>query len=294
MGISGEKEIIYKIEKIIGLDLIIVVVLASLLLIFALALPDGNILRIVFGLPFLLFLPGYSLVSALWTKKSELGMLERIGFSLGLSIAMVPLVGLGLNYTPAGITLISVVSSLYLSIIILVGITWFRRSKLAPEERFVIRQDFIFLKAGSTSPTDSIMILLAVIVVVIGAGIMAYIVMNPPSERYSELYILDENGTTGNYPSSLSVNESTSIIINVVCKEQQTMDYEIIIILEPDGGSNRTLAQYDFTLDDDAQWEQDFDFNISESGTFKLNIKLFKENEPDPYANNHIWLDVRN
>ena len=94
--------------------------------------------------------------------------------------------------------------------------------------------------------------------------------------------------------TNLIVNESASIIINVVCKEQQTTDYEIIIILEPDGGSNRTLSQYDFTLDDDAQWELSFDFNVNGSGTFRLNIELYKEDESEPYASNHLWLDARN
>jgi len=43
-------------------------------------------LRIVFGLIFLLFVPGYTLILALFPKKEELSFIERIGFAGVLSI----------------------------------------------------------------------------------------------------------------------------------------------------------------------------------------------------------------
>lgn len=293
MGISGMNTILQKIQKTFGLDLALVLLLATLLLIFALALPDGHALRIVFGLPFLLFLPGYSLVSALWVKQSELEPLERVGFSLGLSLALVPLVGLGLNYTSWGITLVSVVLSLYFLIIVLVGITWVRRSQLNMDERFSLKQDFILSRMDSMTAADKIMVLLAIIVVIIGAGIMVYITMNPPSESYTELYILDENRTTENYPSILRVNQSSSIIITVVSHEGQDTEYDLVVLLESDT-DNITVAQYEFSLDNGAQWERFFNFNVSESGTYRLNIQLYKENDTSPYATNHLWLEIRN
>jgi hypothetical protein len=69
-------------------------------------------LRYVFGGLLVLFLPGYSLVEALYAKKKELDELTRIALSIGLSLALVPLTGLVLNYTPFGIRLIPVVISL--------------------------------------------------------------------------------------------------------------------------------------------------------------------------------------
>jgi len=59
----------------------------------------------VVGFPLVLFLPGYSLVSALFPGKDELDMLERIALSIGLSICIVVFIGLALNYTPWGIRL---------------------------------------------------------------------------------------------------------------------------------------------------------------------------------------------
>lgn len=58
--------------------------------------------RYVLGSIFVLFLPGYSLIRALFGKK-ELDNIERLALSVGLSLALVPMAGLLLNYTPWGI-----------------------------------------------------------------------------------------------------------------------------------------------------------------------------------------------
>ncbi len=60
-------------------------------------------LRIIFALPVVLFIPGYALIAALFPPgKEEIDTLERVALSFGLSIAVVPLIGLALNYTPPG------------------------------------------------------------------------------------------------------------------------------------------------------------------------------------------------
>lgn len=84
-------------------------------------------LRNVLGIIFILWLPGYALIKALFpqnlpfaktlthsldTSEKELDAIERIALSIGMSIALVPIVGLLLNYTPWGITLTPIVLSL--------------------------------------------------------------------------------------------------------------------------------------------------------------------------------------
>lgn len=58
--------------------------------------------RYVFGGVFVLFLPGYSLIKALFGRR-ELDNIERFALSVGLSLALVPMAGLLLNYTVWGI-----------------------------------------------------------------------------------------------------------------------------------------------------------------------------------------------
>ena len=68
-------------------------------------------LRYVFGSILVLFLPGYALIEALYPK-GELEELVRFALSIGLSLALVPLTGLALNYTPWAIRLIPVAIAL--------------------------------------------------------------------------------------------------------------------------------------------------------------------------------------
>lgn len=76
-------------------------------------------IRIALGIVFLLWLPGYTLIKALFPQKvpiktatKNLDTIERIALSLGMSIAIVPMVGLLLNYSPWGIRLTPIVLSL--------------------------------------------------------------------------------------------------------------------------------------------------------------------------------------
>jgi len=70
------------------------------------------VLRWVLGSFFVLFIPGYVAVEALFPRGRELDAIERFALSVGLSLALVPLIGLLLNYTPWGIRLTPIVISL--------------------------------------------------------------------------------------------------------------------------------------------------------------------------------------
>jgi hypothetical protein len=83
-------------------DLILINLLSALLVVAIAFFPDSPV-RIILGLPFILFFPGYVLICALFPGKKDLGIIERLALSLGLSIAVTPLMGLALNYTPLGI-----------------------------------------------------------------------------------------------------------------------------------------------------------------------------------------------
>ena len=60
---------------------------------------------------FVLFLPGYSFIKALFPVK-EIDNVERIALSIGMSLAIVPINALILNYTPWGISTTPITLSL--------------------------------------------------------------------------------------------------------------------------------------------------------------------------------------
>ena len=80
----------------------------------------GGVIRVILGLPFILFIPGYVLIFALFpTRKTDRGinLLERITLSFGFSLAIVSLIGFGLNYTTWGIRLESILLCVFVFII---------------------------------------------------------------------------------------------------------------------------------------------------------------------------------
>ena len=84
-------------------------------------------IRYVLGTVFVLFIPGFSLIQCLYYRREDLDDLERLALSIGLSLALVPLVGLVLNYTPFGIRLLPVTISLSILSIILIVCGTIRR-----------------------------------------------------------------------------------------------------------------------------------------------------------------------
>lgn len=86
----------------------------TVLLVFLTEDPPLVYARYVLGAFFVLYLPGSMLIEALYSKAGELDGIERIALSIGLSLAVVPLIGLVLNYTPWGIRLTPVILSLVL------------------------------------------------------------------------------------------------------------------------------------------------------------------------------------
>ena len=117
--------------------ILLAVVLATVLSALLAAITSGA-LRIAFGLPFVLFFPGYTLLSALFPKRGDLSGVERIALSFGLSIAVSALIGLILNYTPWGIKLYPILISITLFIVITSAIGWYRQQKLPAADRLSI------------------------------------------------------------------------------------------------------------------------------------------------------------
>ncbi|MCS7120861.1 MAG: DUF1616 domain-containing protein [Candidatus Bathyarchaeota archaeon] len=100
-------------KRNLGFMLAVAVLALSVISVYTSSLiPALAFLRYALGSIFVLFLPGYALIEALYPRGDELSPLERLALSIGLSLALVPLVGLVLNYTPWGIRLDPTVSAL--------------------------------------------------------------------------------------------------------------------------------------------------------------------------------------
>jgi len=93
----------------------IIIILASTTVLLVFIIPENAFplvyARYILGSIFVLWLPGYTFIKALFPEK-ELDSVERAALSIGMSIALVPIIGLLLNYTPWGIRLTPITISL--------------------------------------------------------------------------------------------------------------------------------------------------------------------------------------
>lgn len=109
---------------------LLIVIVASFILISSIIL-DIEIIRIIFGIPFVLFFPGYALTSLLFPEKEAQNNIEKIALSFVLSIVVVSLFGFILNYTPFGIRLNPLLVSLATFIIGVSLAAFYRSSRIS-------------------------------------------------------------------------------------------------------------------------------------------------------------------
>jgi len=98
-------------------------------------------IRQIFGLVFILFLPGYTFMKMLFphrvpfkTNSENMDAVERIILSLSLSLSLTPIVGLILYYTPLGFGIAAITLSL-LTLTLILGTTALMREYLAAVSR---------------------------------------------------------------------------------------------------------------------------------------------------------------
>lgn len=95
-------------------------------------------IRYGLGSVFILWLPGYTFMRALFPEK-ELDSIERFALSLGVSLALVSIVGLLLNYTPFGIQLAPITLSLLALTIILATTAIIRAHKASLKLKYILK-----------------------------------------------------------------------------------------------------------------------------------------------------------
>mgnify|MGYP000927928729 CR=1 FL=1 len=288
-------------EKKVPSDLVIVMGLVLLTDIFVLT-PGINetLIRNVLGLPLVLFLPGYSLIAALFPAKSDLDGIERVALSFGLSIAVVPLIGLGLNYTPWGIRIHPILISLSTFTFIMCGLAYLRRAKLPESEVFDIsfRATALSLKneimGSSESKLDKALTVFLIFSILLSVVTLAYVVLSPKEgEHFTEFYLLGPEGKADNYPTKYILGENGTVIVGVVNHEYSPVNYTMEIKLE-----NKSMFLQEnlkhITLAHNETWEEPVILTPEFEGkNMKLQFLLFNETDKSlPYRDLHLWIDV--
>lgn len=261
---------------------------------------SGSFLRTVLGILLVLFLPGYALTAALLPEKKDLEGIERTLLSLGLSIAVVPLMGLGMNYTVWGIKEVPILIGLSVFTLLVCGVAFYRRLRLPEAEAFelTVKTSISALKAEfleePSSRVNKAFAALLVVSMLASLGSVAYIIGNPrEGEPFTEFYILGPDRIAENYPTEYALGDSGTVVVGITNREYKTVDYTMEVRLE-----NHSLPlpenQKYIRLDHNVSWEEPVTFTPTVEGkNMKLEFLLFNKTEKNvPYRNVHLWINV--
>jgi len=304
------------------LDLMLVVVwLAATIVVIYLPIQNTTLLRVLLAFPVIFFIPGYCLIAALFPKKGDIGLIERIMLSIGCSIAIVPLIGLGLNFTPWGIRLDPILIILTLFTWGMVLVAHYQRAVLPSEERFRIpffaiagriRQEFLPTEESGVDRLLSVVLTLVILVVIITT---VYVITAPnDGERFTEFFILGENRTATDYPDLIISGLNYPMFVGVGNYEYQNITYTIetwILQTEFDNVTNTTsiiamdpIDQLSLTLTHNETKVIPYNLSVKKIGYNRVEFLLFNESVPGPevsgrdrintsYRDNHLWVDIQ-
>lgn len=275
-------------NRTIDLALAIACALATTLIV--LLAPSAEPARIGLGLIFVLFLPGYVLVAALYPRKDDLDLVERLALSLGLSIAMVPLIGLALNYSPWGIHLNPILAFVTLFIVLAASVAMYRRLTVPSDEAMGIPVNLVLPKWPRVGMADRLLGLL-VVVALAGLGVGAYFLATSStgSEEFTEFYVLGPGGKAEGYPRTVDLGDKFTLILGVVNHEGEEASYRVQARI-----ADRPAASLDsLHLANNEKEERPLTLTATQPGTDqKVEFVLYKGDNGVPYRTLHLWLDV--
>ena len=261
---------------------------------------SGSFVRTALSLPLILFLPGYALIAMLFPEKTGLEWLERIALSVGLSVAVVPLIGLVLNFTSWGIKEIPLLASLSVFTLLLSGLAYVRRKRLPEDKAFGISIKASALNLMNEvlgkpeSKTERILRTFLAISFLVLIGTMGYVTLVPHErEPFTEFYILGPQKMAENYTTEYVQGESGTYIVGITNNEYKKMNYTMEVRLE-----NKSLPLpknlQNIRLVHNTTLEEPLVITPSVKGNnMKLEFLLFNETEKEvPYRDLRLWINV--
>jgi len=237
-----------------------------------------------------LFFPGYTLIAALFPGRGDIEGIERVALSFGLSIAVVPLLGLGLNYTPWGIRLAPILITLLVFIAGTSALALYRRNKLPVELRFYPAFEFNLPLLRELSRIDKVLSVFLAAAIVFALGSVFYVVTTPKAgEKFTEFYILGTDGKAQGYPQELAVNEKGRVIAGIVNHEYSSQKYYVKVVM----GKFLKKQLGPIELAHEERREETVDFSaVSPNENLKVEFLLYREGDQKPYRSLHLWVKV--
>jgi uncharacterized membrane protein len=291
-----------------------------------------------------LFVPGYAFIAALFPEEGEspvsaddqelaetsvepvaseqvsdrgIDGIERVALSLGLSIAIVPLIGLVLNFTPWGIRLLPILGSVSGFTLLSTAVAAHRRWELPEEERFSVpytqwlsagREEFL----APDTRADAVLNVVLAASIVLAMSSVGYAVLVPQQgESFSELYLLTEGDdgelVADNYPTNFTQGETKELVVGVSNQEHEPTNYTLLVQLQRVRTQNNSttvlrsdrLHEFDLQLAHNETRHRTHSISPAFEGSeLRLTYLLYRGQPPaapdinNSYREVHLWVNV--
>lgn len=151
-------------------------------------------------------------------------------------------------------------------------------------------------KAISSNNQEKTIIVTIIIALIILSGLLIYLVFftETVQEKFSAIYILDEDGTLENFPKTviLDQNNTFKLIVGVINENGTKMDYLVKVniddgksIYNPNGGNVYT------TLIDGETWESEVDIFLESPGTNRVIFELYSHEHDEQKNDSDIFTE---
>jgi uncharacterized membrane protein len=296
---------------------ILIVDILAILLVFSIFLIPSTLVRVILGLPFLLFFPGYTLTAALFVKKELKDNITRLALGCGMSVAVTALIGFCLNYTPWGVRLEPVVYIITIFIIIMSSIALIRRAYTQKRKNFISEYN-INLQGWGGSPLNKFLSFIFIVTLFSMIGILGYTVAMPKiGERFTDFYIIGKDGQSQDYPKQYSINNGQiteviysdgtidtfnkegQITLGIINHENQTVIYSIKMTIDNEPasiafGQNNIDILGPIELQQEEKWEKSIGIVPQHIGSNqKVELLLYIGSKNVPEYNLHFWINVK-
>jgi uncharacterized membrane protein len=248
--------------------------------------------RMALSIFVILFIPGYSLLSALFPSRNSMPFGQRIALSFGISIVVVSGLGLLLHFIPIDLNITSIFFAVVISNTIFSVIGLFRENSLPEEEKVSFRFRVSSPKWNEFKRVDKGLFVLMILALLVLITTFSYVAFTPTEgEQYTEFYVLDSQGGTDHYPEQIRIGESVFITLGIINHESNPTDYRVETKLNS-FNLNETMSG---TLRKGEKWEKKIILTPHQIGiSQKLEFWLFKSDQDQPYNKDslHLVLNV--
>jgi len=290
--------------------LVVIVILIS-------TFTSADAVRIILGLPFLLFFPGYVLMSALFPRKEGLDGIEDVALIFGISIAIVAIIGFVMNNT-WGLQLLPILYAVSAFIVATSVVAMLRQGLFKAKN--LTMEIKLRLPRWEADKANKFQYIILTISVLAAIGVLGYVLATPKvEEEYTEYYLLGFYEEARDYPTEFIINDGEissvlygtettiddnspgKVIVGIVNHEQQKTTY--IVRIKIDGeqvdmhdSSGVTIYPQlgPIELSDGEAWEQEIGIvpqHIAE--TQKVEFSLYKNGGNESYLELYFWINVR-